>query len=317
MRGLSRRLTCLVASVLLLAACAESRLAIHAAKQLTGEPEKPKPRPAYKVGQPYQIGGVWYYPRVQADYNETGVASWYGEPFHGRDTALGESYNMNDLTAAHQTLPLPTKVRVTNLDNGRQIVLRVTDRGPFGNGRIIDVSRRGAQLLGFHEKGTAKVRVQIEEGLQEGEGFAVAAKPVDVDTSRLPAAPKGEVVAASLPPLPGAQEAPSRPVAPVGARTTGISRELAPLRLPEEVHTVPVGRAQLYVQAGAFTKSDNAGRLAANLLGIGPARVVNARIDGQAYYRVRIGPLSDVGVADEALRKVIANGIGDAHIVVD
>lgn len=113
-----------------------------------------------KVGTPYKVAGVWYYPKEQPAYDEVGYASWYGKDFHGKKTANGEIYNMNALTAAHKTLPLPTFVKVTNLENGRTILLRVNDRGPFVKGRIIDISRRGAQLLGFDKQGVTKVRVQ-------------------------------------------------------------------------------------------------------------------------------------------------------------
>ncbi|WP_286831392.1 MULTISPECIES: septal ring lytic transglycosylase RlpA family protein [Kordiimonas] len=113
-----------------------------------------------KVGKPYKIAGVWYTPAEQPNYDEVGYASWYGRDFHGKKTANGEIYNMNALTAAHKTLPLPTYVKVTNLENGRTILLRVNDRGPFVKGRIIDISRRGAQLLGFDKQGVTKVRVQ-------------------------------------------------------------------------------------------------------------------------------------------------------------
>jgi rare lipoprotein A len=115
----------------------------------------------YKVGRPYQIEGMWYYPRENWDYDEVGTASWYGEQFHGRYTADGEIFNLNELTAAHRTLPMPVVVRVTNLENGRSIKLRVNDRGPYARGRIIDVSRRAAQMLGFEGQGTTRVRVQI------------------------------------------------------------------------------------------------------------------------------------------------------------
>lgn len=96
-----------------------------------------------------------------AGWTETGVASWYGEPFHGRTTASGETYDMDELTAAHQTLPFGTRVRVENLDNGRSVTLRITDRGPFVGGRILDVSRRGAQELEMIGPGTARVRITI------------------------------------------------------------------------------------------------------------------------------------------------------------
>ncbi len=117
----------------------------------------------YKVGNPYQIGGITYFPAEDPDYDEIGIASWYGVEFHGKPTANGDTYDMNALTAAHKTLPMPFDVRVTNLENNRSIVLTVNDRGPFVDGRIIDVSRRAAQLLGFYEAGTVRVRVQAAD----------------------------------------------------------------------------------------------------------------------------------------------------------
>ncbi|WND02259.1 septal ring lytic transglycosylase RlpA family protein [Temperatibacter marinus] len=113
-----------------------------------------------KVGNPYRIAGEWYYPKDEPAYDEVGLASWYGPQFHGKKTANGETFNMNALTAAHKTLALPSFVKVTNLDNNRSIVLRVNDRGPYVGNRLIDLSRRAAQILGFAEKGVTKVRVQ-------------------------------------------------------------------------------------------------------------------------------------------------------------
>ncbi len=116
-----------------------------------------------KVGNPYKIAGVWYHPKEDPTYDQTGYASWYGQDFHGKATANGETYNMNALTAAHKTLPMPSYVKVTNLANNRSIVLRVNDRGPFVGNRLIDVSRRGAQLLGFHKQGLTRVRIQASD----------------------------------------------------------------------------------------------------------------------------------------------------------
>lgn len=116
-----------------------------------------------KVGKPYKVAGKWYYPKEDPTYDEVGYASWYGKDFHGKLTANGEIYNMNALTAAHKTLPMPTFVKVTNLENNRSIVLRVNDRGPFVDGRLIDVSRRGAQLLGFQKQGITRVRIQASD----------------------------------------------------------------------------------------------------------------------------------------------------------
>lgn len=115
----------------------------------------------YKIGTPYVIGGKTYYPREQPNYKEIGYASWYGEDFHNLKTANGETYDMNDYTAAHPTLPMPSVVRITNLENGKSIKVRINDRGPFIEGRIIDVSKKVAKKLDFHEKGLTKVKVEF------------------------------------------------------------------------------------------------------------------------------------------------------------
>lgn len=120
--------------------------------------------PAYKVGKPYKVSGKVYHPKAEPNYDRKGLASWYGSKFHGRKTANGDVFNMNALTAAHTTLPMPSYVRVTNLDNGRRLILKVNDRGPFVGNRLIDVSRRAAQLLGFEKKGVTQVRVQAVNG---------------------------------------------------------------------------------------------------------------------------------------------------------
>ncbi|AFX99107.1 rare lipoA family protein [Candidatus Endolissoclinum faulkneri L2] len=118
-------------------------------------------RKRYKLGAAYKVQGVWYYPKKELNYSEVGIASWYGPGFNGRKTANGEIFNDNKLTAAHRTLPMPSLVRVTNLINNRSLIVRINDRGPFSRGRIIDLSRRSAKLLGFVNKGTARVRVEV------------------------------------------------------------------------------------------------------------------------------------------------------------
>jgi rare lipoprotein A len=129
-----------------------------------------KPKPAavkapptaggVKIGRPYEVFGNTYVPKDDRSYDARGIASWYGPTFHAKPTATGEIYNQDDLTAAHKTLPMPSWVEVTNLDNGRQLTVRINDRGPFVEGRIIDLSRRSAQLLGVDRAGLAKVRVR-------------------------------------------------------------------------------------------------------------------------------------------------------------
>ncbi len=200
--------TVAIAGFLALASCA-------------GPTPKPKPETggiaSYKVGTPYQINGVWYYPQEDYDYNENGIASYYGGErsgvnFHGRYTANGEVYDMEELTAAHQTLPMPSLVRVTNLENGRQIKLRVNDRGPFVRGRIIDVSRKAARLLGFEGQGTAKVRVEIlPDESRELKLALLNQSPPEGERVVVAAVPRPSVTSDALAPLPGVRTAPPPP----------------------------------------------------------------------------------------------------------
>jgi rare lipoprotein A len=125
-----------------------------------GKGQLPEGGGKYHVGKPYQVAGRWYTPKEQPGYDKVGMASWYGEAFHARKTSNGEWFDMNDLTAAHPTLPLPSYAKVTNLANGREVVVRINDRGPFVGTRLIDLSKRTSDTLGFRKKGKAKVRVQ-------------------------------------------------------------------------------------------------------------------------------------------------------------
>lgn len=126
------------------------------------EPGAPVPKGGgvYRVGKPYVIAGKTYVPEENINYRAEGMASWYGDDFHGRFTANGEVFDMNSISAAHTTLPLPSYVRVTNLKNQRSLIVRVNDRGPYAHNRLIDLSYRSAQLLGFHGHGLAPVRVE-------------------------------------------------------------------------------------------------------------------------------------------------------------
>lgn len=202
------------ASLLLLAACSGTTSSGGGPANADASGEVRSSSGLYKVGKPYKIKGVWYYPQIDYEYVEEGVASWYGPGFHGKATANGEVYDQNDMTAAHRTLPLPSIVRVTNLENGRSIKVRVNDRGPFAQNRIIDMSRRGAQLLGFYGSGTTRVRVEIDAeesrqlalamtGSEYPGGAMVASRqpaaPIDTDAQPVPM-----VAASSIEPTPAA-----------------------------------------------------------------------------------------------------------------
>lgn len=292
-----------------LSACAETTLVVDQTKVITQQPAQSY---GYKIGQPYQVDGVWYYPAVNYDYDETGIASWYGPGFVGQATASGEIYDQNAMTAAHKTLPLPTLVRVTNLENGRQIQLRINDRGPFVNNRIIDVSYRAAQLLGMDVNGTARVRVQVmaEESRQ------LAAQLGGGETG--PGAPK--VAAAPAPKLVvqpltgGTQVATTGPAAPKSI----VGLATGPLPQPStSVVLEPVHPTNLFVQAGAFLQITNANNLRSKLAGIASARIIPVQLGAQRFYRVRLGPIATVADADRVLGQVIAMGNRDARLIVE
>ena len=166
--GLSRiaRVGAVAALAMTLAHCGRSPSSVDAkygvpASARLVDPGDPVPKGGgrYSVGKPYQVAGQTYVPQENTNYTATGTASWYGEDFHGRQTANGEIFDMQSIAAAHPTLPMPSYVRVTNLVNNRSLVVRVNDRGPYHPGRDLDVSVRAAKLLGFYDQGTTRVRV--------------------------------------------------------------------------------------------------------------------------------------------------------------
>jgi rare lipoprotein A len=164
-RGLIVRIGALALAGALLAACSTpdrfaAKPSNHSARLVEeGEPVE-KRAGEYKVGQPYQLNGRTYFPAENPQYRAEGIASWYGADFHGRQTANGEIYDMHAISAAHPTLPLPSYLRVTNLANGRSIIVRLNDRGPYAKNRIVDLSVGTAKALGFHGQGLARVRVE-------------------------------------------------------------------------------------------------------------------------------------------------------------
>ncbi len=295
-------------SSLALAACSGNRAGSYAASDVSSSGG------FYKVGKPYQIKDNWYYPNEDYSYDETGIASWYGADFHGQKTANGELYNKDELTAAHRTLPMPSLARVTNLDNGRSLVVRVNDRGPFSKGRIIDVSQRSAQLLGFDREGTAKVRVQVlaDESRAIADAMRKYGSSAKIETasartgeSGMANAPLSSVTSEDLPQaaLPGRAEAHSM---------------MATIKPVPEVRQLAVtGQNLIYVQAGSFSVEGNALKLKQSLDRIGATAISDANVNGQRFWRVRLGPIKNVADADALLQKVNKSGVTGARIIVD
>ncbi len=305
-------LVSLALGLLALAGCNEMKLALHVVKKLSLETEETEPLPAaaeeggYKLGEPYEIDHVWYFPSYDSNYDMTGVASWYGHPFHGRPTANGERYDMNDVTAAHPTLPLPSRVRVTNLENGRQLVLRVNDRGPFIDGRLIDVSRRAAQLLGFYREGLAEVRVEYLglDHLEPDVPWPVESpKTLLANGTPSATAPSREVASSA-----GAVERP--PVKPV--RTAALNPPQAENRHGAAGNSRSRG---LLVEAAVLEERDDADRLSAIVRSLGTVAIEPERRSGRVVYAVRIGPVESDDEAATILAQLNQAGLTESHII--
>lgn len=252
------------------------------------------PAPGVKIGEPYQVAGRWYTPQEDPGYNQVGIASWYGADFHSKQTANGEIYDMNQLTAAHTTLPMPSYVRVTNLENNRSLILRVNDRGPFVGNRIIDVSRRGAQLLGFEKRGTTRVRVEAVEGPNA---------PVQVARSDEPPALEAQ------------------PTARVSVESIEV---LEPIQkeAPTQVASLAPQSAQpqdddIFVQVGAYSQIGSASRVMTQVSHLGDTGMESITLNGQRLYRVRVGPLFTTTAANSALEQILKLGHNTAKVVFD
>ena len=324
--GLRRnmRLAAVLLAGVSLTACVNMspRYPSHAA----GPQSVPPAQGEYKVGKPYQVGGIWYVPREQPNYDQTGTASWYGEQFHMKATANGERFDMATVSAAHTTLPLPSMVEVTNLDNGRKLVVRVNDRGPFIGDRIIDLSQEAARQLGFDRQGLAKVRVRYVGAaplLGPDGGLRYAnAKPYP---TRLPAAATAtSSVLAGADPVMELATAMPRAV-PVSAAITSenlpplIGSEISSTPIPPAPGVVNVGaipiKSALRVQAGAFTSEVNAQRAVSQLSTTGAASIEALERDGLTLYRVVMPAPADEAAAYALRDRVAEIGFVDARVV--
>lgn len=337
----------LAAGLVFLAGCAEVQFISQAAKELDGTPARGPADPDaagngkyYKIGNAYQVKGVWYYPREEFDYVEEGIASWYGPNFHGKPTANGAVFDQWKVSAAHRTLPMPSIVRVTNLENGRSLKVKVNDRGPFAHNRIIDLSRRAAQLLGFERQGTALVRVELLEGesrrlaaYMQGRGprptiVALGAEAAGATAEEPPppeAAPSPDVDSENLAPPPGVRvasipsdafevEVRGRPATPEDVeRAQSVDGPVGEESLT--IEAVPA-RPTIYIQAGAFAEHVNAVKAQALLRSIAQVEIEQINRSDTPLFRVRLGPIHEVARADGLLTSVQQAGFSDAHIVV-
>ena len=271
--------------------------------------------PRYLVGEPYQLRNLWFYPREDFGLSETGLAAVLVDSRVGRRTANGEVHDPSGLMAAHRTLQLPAVVSVTNLENGRSLLVRVNDRGPSDPGRVVELSRRAADLLGIAASRPAQVRITVDG--EASRALAAGLPAPEGSRPRVETAPTASVERETLAPIAGARQAERvrearGPIVPVAA--AGPARGAAALVLPERVTQGPAMPGRLFVQGSSFSTRAAAQRQAARL---GTARIEATGPARQPEWRVRLGPFSNPSEADRALDGALRAGVSEARIVVD
>jgi len=311
-----------------LAACSSSPPEVPVCCNIKGTTLAPKKA----TSRPYQALGAWYYPQPHYEYAEEGMASFYGggDAFHGRPTATGERYDMNGITAAHKTVPLPCIAKVTNLENGRELIVKVNDRGPFISGRIIDVSRRSAQLLGFETNGLARVRVEtlVPEslalnGIDPSTAMVAQAAPtVPIATPELCApdtlfeALEGApaVVETPLPETPVMMvEAPATdPVMVAAAPLPPPPTNPSPLPVKLEVPT----STGIFVYVGEYETHAKAQAMSRSLDGFADSPAGIIKNNGPRPYAARLGPLPSMSQANQVLDQLVNAGHLISRIVI-
>ena len=277
--------------------CSETTFLVNSAKRIGSWGEEP----IYKVGNPYKIYGKWYYPAVDYNYEEIGIASWYGPGFHGKKTANGEIFNQNKISAAHRTLPMPSIVKVTNLDNGLILdKVRVNDRGPFAGNRIIDLSKKAAEELGFVNIGTARVKVEIlEEESRKYVNEISEKKIMQVESAEVKKIQKSNLGNISDDPL-------------------KIKKNISDTKLNKNVldNNSILKDKPLAIQVGAFTDHRNAKTLTEKLSEY-KAYIERIFINNKYLYRVRIGPIDDINLAEKIKNKLFDLGYTASHLIVN
>jgi rare lipoprotein A len=278
-----------IAVYLLIIGCSETTFLVNSAKRIGSWGDDP----IYKVGNPYKINGKWYYPAVDYQYDEVGIASWYGPGFHGKSTANGEVFDQNKITAAHRTLPMPSIVKVTNLENGMVLdKVRINDRGPFARNRIIDLSKKAAEELGFIKNGIAKVRVEILE--DESRKYALSEQQ---NVYVAEAAEITEISKKNLLPSPE------------------LEKKNIKKKNENVLENSILNDKELLIQVGAFSDHRNAKSLIEKLSEF-KAYINRVFINNRYLYRVRIGPINDLNQANKMKMELFELGYTSSHLVM-
>ena len=256
-------------------------------------------KPIFKIGKKYMIKGKYYFPKKDLYYNKTGIASWYGPKFHGKITANGEVYDQYALTAAHKTLPLPSAVKVTNLENNISVVLRVNDRGPFVNDRIIDLSSKAADTLDLKRNGTGLVRVTILK--RESEILEDLAKkghfPEVIDL------PKAEVPKVNIPKI-------------TNVKVEGSKKKSIKNKINYDLKNLKK-KYKIFIKLASFSSLQSAQLMKEKLSYVENVKIYKTNQSNQLLFHVKAGPFFNVKKVDELNSLLLQKGMQGAKIIIE
>jgi len=302
-----------------LSSCTSVELAANLGKKVIFKKDQIKNSNAiYKIGNPYVVDGKRYFPKKNLNYDEKGIASWYGPKFHGKLTANGEIFNQYKLTAAHKTLPIPSAVKVTNLKNNKSIIIRVNDRGPFVNDRIIDLSYHSAKKLNLLEAGTGFVRVQI-------------LRPESILLEKL--AKKGE-----FPEINDITKKTTPPINQVNFSNVSI-KEIGKTKLDDnneesinnnktdthieeakkkvDVLKINSKKYKIWIQIASFSNKKSASILKNKFNSIKDINIKKFNFKGKTFFRVRVGPFKKITETKKIYNLLINSGMEGTKIFVE
>ena len=256
-------------------------------------------KPIFKIGQKYMIKGKYYFPKKDLYYNKTGIASWYGPKFHGKITANGEVYDQNAYTAAHKTLPLPSAVKVTNLQNNRSVILRINDRGPFVNDRIIDLSSKAADILDLKKNGTGLVRVTVLKNQSEiledlaKKGYFPEIKDL----------PKADVPKVNIPKI-------------TNVKIEGSEKKYVKNKINYDLKNFKE-KFKIFIKLASFSSFQSAKLMQEKLSYIEKIKIYKINKSNKVIYQVKAGPFLNVKTVDKLHSLLLQRGMQGAKIIIE
>ena len=258
-------------------------------------------KPLYKIGNKYNVKGKFYFPKKDLTYNKTGIASWYGPKFHGKLTANGEIYDQYAMTAAHKTLPLPSAVKVTNLQNNKSVILRINDRGPFVNDRIIDLSSKAADILDLKKSGTGLVRVILlkDKSLLLEKLARNGYFPEIVDL------PKSELPSVNIPKT-------------TSVKIDGKSKKNKSVKKIIKYDLNKLKKDyNIFIIIASFSSSQNAKIMKEKISYIEKVKIYKKLGRNKTFYQVKAGPFKSVKKVDELHSLLLQKGMQGAKIIIE